>query len=81
MKYQEIARLVTQNEAASLEDGIRWVQNLCNELGFQGLSEFGVKTDHFPEIILFAKNASSMKGNPVKLSDAELSEILTRALP
>lgn len=80
MKYQEIARLVTQNEAASVEDGIRWVQNLSNELGFQGLSEFGVKTEHFPEIISFAKNASSMKGNPVQLNEGELSEILTRAL-
>lgn len=80
MKYQEIARLVTQNEKASVEDGIRWVQNLCDELGFQGLGAFGVKTEHFSEIISFAKNSSSMKGNPVKLTEVELSDILTRAL-
>ncbi len=80
MKYQEIARLVTQDESASIDDGIKWVQDLCKELGFQGLSEFGVKQEHFSDIISFAQNASSMKGNPIKLNEGELSEILSRAM-
>lgn len=80
MKYQEIARLVTQDEGASIDDGIKWVQDLCKELGFLGLAEFGVKQGHFSDVISFAQNASSMKGNPIKLNEGELSEILSRAM-
>jgi len=79
-KYREIACLVTQNQDATIEDGIRWVKGLCEELGIQSLSNYGIKIEDYQEIITHAQKASSMQGNPIKLTQAELSEILTNAM-
>jgi alcohol dehydrogenase class IV len=80
LKYREVARIVTQDQEADLNDCFEWVQDLCDELGIQGLSVYGVDIDHFHEIIPHAQNASSMQGNPIKLTQDELAEILTNAL-
>jgi alcohol dehydrogenase class IV len=42
------------------------------------LSEFGFAEKDFPEAVAKAQRASSMKGNPIPLTDDELLEILTR---
>lgn len=49
------------------------------KLGIPGLRAFGVRREEFPLIVEKARAASSMKGNPVVLTDAELHEILQRA--
>jgi alcohol dehydrogenase class IV len=49
-------------------------------LGIPGLGSYGLRSEDFPELIAKAKNASSMRANPVALSDAELTEILETAL-
>ncbi len=43
------------------------------------LSAFGVTVSDFPVLIEKAKNSSSMKGNPVVLTDDELMEILVKS--
>lgn len=45
-----------------------------------GLSNFGITEDHFPDLIARAKKASSMKGNPVDLTDEELTGILQKTV-
>ena len=52
---------------------------LVRELQIPGLRAYGVPREDFPVIIEKAKAASSMKGNPVGLTDVELMEILDRA--
>lgn len=47
--------------------------------GLPGLAALGVGEDRHAEIVAAAKGASSMKGNPVELSDAVLREVLERA--
>lgn len=47
--------------------------------GLPGLAALGVTEDLHAEIVAAAKGASSIKGNPVALSDATLREVLERA--
>lgn len=79
-RFEEVARRLSGNPAASAEDGVRWVETLVKDLGIAGLGKFGVTPAHFPDIIEKARNASSMKANPVELSEGELEEILQRSL-
>ena len=79
-RYTEIARLVTGNAEASLQDGVQWLEALCADLDVPGLATYGLDESNFSTIIDKSKNASSMKGNPIPLTEAELSEILQQAL-
>ena len=78
--YDGIARIVTQNNRSTATDCIGWIKTLCTDLGIPGLSQFGVSKSDFPDLARKAADASSMKGNPVVLSDDELLEILNSAL-
>jgi alcohol dehydrogenase class IV len=79
-RFDQVARLLTGDPAATAKDATRWIKSLCDRLRVQSLSDFGVTTDHFPDIVARAKRASSMKGNPVALSDDALTAILASAL-
>ena len=63
----------------SADEGVAWLENLCRELQVPPLSGGGVQPDDFPGLVDKAKQASSMKGNPVVLSDEELMGILEGA--
>lgn len=79
-RYDEIGRMLTGNERATADDGVAWVQELCDALQVPPLSSYGVTPDDFPVLIEKASVASSMKGNPIVLTPYEMREILTRAL-
>lgn len=79
-RYHTIAELLTQDENASAEAGIEWVRKLVNDFKIPRLSRHGIKPEHTGEIVKNAMNASSMKANPLKLTEAELTEILHRAI-
>jgi alcohol dehydrogenase class IV len=79
-RFEEIARRLTGNSAAKAADGVVWVENLARDLAIPGLGSYGLRAGDFAELIAKAKNASSMRANPVALSDAELTEILQTAL-
>ncbi len=79
-RFDEVARIFSGNPNAKAEDGTEIFEKLVRELNIPRLTSFGlIKTD-FPELVEKAKNASSMKGNPVKLSDDELFVILEKSL-
>jgi alcohol dehydrogenase class IV len=78
-RYLEIAKLVCRNESASFDEGINWFRDLCKDLQIPSLKYFGVKKEAFPEIVKQSKAASSMKGNPIVLSDDELFKILDQS--
>lgn len=80
LKYDEVARILTQNSRAEAEDGVNWVKEMVKKLKIPSLSFFHISTDSFPELIEKAKNSSSMKGNPVVLTDEQLAEILNQSL-
>lgn len=79
-RYDDVARLLTGKPDAGAKDGIQWIHDLCNALDITSLFEFGITEAHFSVMIAGAKRASSMKGNPVELTDEELIEILRNAV-
>lgn len=56
------------------------IDELVQALKIPPLSRYGVKRGDFPSIVQKAKASNSMKGNPVELGDAQLTEILNRSL-
>ena len=50
------------------------------QFGLPPLSAYGITAADVPALVAQAQQASSMKANPVALADAELAEILSRAL-
>ena len=79
-RYLEISRLLTGNINAQAEYIIRWLTDLYETLNIPPLAEYGLKSDDFAVLVEQSQKASSMKGNPIHLSDAELLEILTQAV-
>lgn len=79
-RMSDLARWVTGRADAAPEDGIAWVEQLCRDLGVKGLAGHGLAREQLPELVSRARAASSMKGNPIALTDEELAEIAERAL-
>jgi alcohol dehydrogenase class IV len=79
-RYDEIARLLTGQPGATVADGVRWVEELVGALHIPSLGTYGVTEADFPQIVANSQRASSMQGNPIRLSDEELAAILYEAL-
>jgi len=79
-RYREAARLITGKKRAEPEDLTDWVKNLQETFSIPGLGTYGINRDHFPELIGNASRASSMKGNPIELTETEMSTLLSRSL-
>lgn len=79
-RYDHVAQILTGKIEARAEDGLQWVQDFCTNLDIPRLSTFGIVEEHFSEIVVRAKKASSIKGNPVSLTDQELRTILHKAI-
>jgi len=79
-RFNEIGQILTNNNSAKADDGLIWINSLCEILKVPSLSEFGLKKEDIPAVVEKSKNASSMKGNPIELTDEELMEILMRAI-
>lgn len=80
MRYRELAEIVTGTRDAQVESGLRWIENLCHQLQIPPLKTFGLTFNDIPNVVEKAKQASSMKGNPIELTDEELAEILHQAI-
>lgn len=78
-RYTEIARMVTGDLSASIEDGIGHIERLAHELGIRGLGQLGVAQEQLDDIVGPALCASSMQGNPVALEAGEVRAILASA--
>ena len=79
-RYDEIARLLTGNSHATADAGIEWVKQLAADLQIPRLGTYGINSSRVTELVEKARNASSMKANPILLTPEELSEILERAI-
>jgi alcohol dehydrogenase class IV len=72
VRYDEIAQILTGESETSADDGVVWVQDLCAKLQVPSLSAYGLSREDFPTLIEKASLASSMQGNPIKLTDEEM---------
>lgn len=79
-RYDEVAQILTGNPKANAADGVKWIQELCAHLNLPTLSKFNISEADFDVIIENTMQASSTKGNPIKLTEAELRNILSLAL-
>jgi alcohol dehydrogenase class IV len=79
-RFSEVSRILTGLSAATVADGVTWLQRLCTDLEVTPLSRFGLTEQDIPQVVLQAQKASSMKGNPIGLSEVDLADILHRAL-
>jgi alcohol dehydrogenase class IV len=78
-RYMEIARLLTGDPAADAQAGIDWLHRVTRVLDIPSLAAYGIRSTDFPAIASQAMKSSSMKGNPVPLSENDLIEILSEA--
>jgi alcohol dehydrogenase class IV len=78
-RYSAIARLLTGRHDATAEDGIHWVNALCNELNVPALRAWGVTEADLPGVVEKATSASSMKANPLPLTSEELLAVVMAA--
>jgi alcohol dehydrogenase class IV len=79
-RFRELASLLTARSDATADDGIAWLDALSAALAIPGLRRYGMEAGDIPALVQKAKVASSMKANPLPLTDDELTEIATRAL-
>lgn len=83
-RYADIGRTVTSQvtlpDAAAIEAGIRHVAELTDRLGIPRLGPHGLTPAAIPELVALARRASSMRYNPVVLSDDALATILRQAM-
>ncbi|HEY2730079.1 MAG TPA: iron-containing alcohol dehydrogenase [Polyangia bacterium] len=79
-RLREVAALVTDRPGATIDDGVAWIADLCAGLEIPGLARHGLTAEQIPALVSKARAASSMKGNPIALTDAELAEIATASL-
>jgi len=78
-RYEQIARILTDENTAQAADAVAWVQGLCAALKVPPLAQFGLKEKDFPTVVAKAQKSSGMKGNPISLTDDELMEILKKS--
>jgi alcohol dehydrogenase class IV len=79
-RYAEVGRILTGDPAAKPDAGVAWVRARCAEMPIPTLGEAGLTPSDFDRVIGQARRASSMRGNPVPLSDDELRAVLEAAL-
>lgn len=78
-RYANIARIFSKKKDARASDLADLLKQLNLNLNIPRLRDLNVSKEQFESIVQQAKKASSMKGNPVVLTDDELTRILEEA--
>jgi alcohol dehydrogenase class IV len=79
-RYGEVARILTGRASATPEEGAQWVRDLGEALAVPRLSTLGLSSPELEAAVAKARRASSMRGNPIELTDEELHRVLQDAL-
>jgi alcohol dehydrogenase class IV len=80
LRMAAVATLLTGQPDATPENGIAWLGKLTAALSIPGLAGYQLSEEEIPAIAAAAQKASSMRGNPIELSDSEVTEIVFRSL-
>jgi len=80
VKFHEAARILLRNENAKMVEAFEHLTTISTQMFVPGLQEYGISERDIPVIVEKSKNSSSMKGNPIQLTDDELSIILEESL-
>jgi hypothetical protein len=79
-RFHTVARILTGRPDATAPDGVAWLAALCKEFAIPGLASYGMSEARIAEAVEKGKKSSSMKGNPVPLTDAHMADILRRSM-
>jgi len=79
-KYGRVAAALTDGRDAVPDATWRTARRLCDAFDVPGLGAYGLTREQLPTLVEKARAASSMKANPLVLTDAELADIVTRSL-
>ncbi len=79
-RYTEMAQILTGDAHAAAADGVRWVDGLVKALHIPSLSAYGLGSADILPAVEKTMKASSTRGNPISLTEAELAGILERAM-
>jgi alcohol dehydrogenase class IV len=79
-RYEIIARTVTGRHDATAEDGVAWLRALVEELEIPPLRTYGLGEADIDTLVEQASRASSMKANPIVLTEEELRGVIVQVL-
>ncbi len=79
-RADRVAQLLTGRDGARAPDGVATLESMREELGVPRLRAYGVGAADVEDLVAQSKRSSSMRGNPIDLTDEELTEILVSAI-
>lgn len=79
-RYEQVARTLKSDPLAKAEDAVDWLAALCEDLHIPSLRTYGVSDAEVPDLVAKAAKASSMRANPIVLTERELTAILQAAI-
>ena len=79
-RFNAIARLILDDPSADASAALDWIDETSRLFEIPKLGSYGVQAADFDVIVEKSSASSSMKGNPIQLSAAELRGILAAAL-
>jgi alcohol dehydrogenase class IV len=79
-RYNTMSKILCNDHTVAADVGVRWIQNFNRHAKVPSLSAYGLTKSQFDKIVEKSIIASSMKGNPITLSEVELSNILKKSL-
>ena len=79
-RFDEIARMITGDDSATAQMAMDWIDETSEQFQIPKLSTYGIQEANFGVIIEKSAVSSSMKGNPLTLTNDELYKILKLAL-
>jgi alcohol dehydrogenase class IV len=79
-RLREAACILTGSPSVDADDAGTWLRDLCSRLAIPPLSAYGYSPEHSSTLISDSMRSSSMRGNPIDLTQAELLSILDKAM-
>ena len=78
-KYDRVARWLTGSKSAGATELIQELKDLGRDLNIPPLTNFGLGRDQIPNLVTRSLKASSMRTNPVSLTEIELRDIIEKS--
>jgi alcohol dehydrogenase class IV len=79
-RFDELGALLTGRVSSRADEAVAWLDELCSDLRVPRLGSYGMTPADFPGLIEAAGRSSSLKGNPIPLTDVELHAVLLAAI-
>jgi len=79
-RFDLLGPLLTSRPDAKSFHAVEWLEELCEALHIKKLGTYEVAAADADAVVAQAKQAGSMKGNPIELTDVELKEVFLGAI-